>query len=70
MYTSRTQGSGVVAPPGRRLLGSFIRRLTLMIIMRARRVYVEGLLKAGSPDLLPKYGLRGGGPANITHANK
>jgi hypothetical protein len=70
MYAPRTQSPRVVATPGRCLLGSFIRRLTLMIIMRASGIDVKGLFEAGSPDLLTEYGLRSGGASNITHANK
>jgi len=70
MHAPRPQGSGVIAAPGRRLLGSFIRRLTLMVIMSASRVDVKGLLEASIPDLLPEYSLRSRRPANISHANK
>ena len=41
-----------------------------MIIMRTGGIDVDGVLKAGSGNLMPEDSLRSGRATNIAHANK
>jgi hypothetical protein len=70
VYASGTQPICIITSPGCCFLGPLIWRLANVIVVGTRRIDINLVFKTSSFDLMPEYGFRSGGAANIAHTHK